>query len=244
MKIVHPRAEVRLFVIGFAYAPMASGGGTKLEHESLPMWALMRTGEIRTSLGQEYILGIGQNSGVHPTFSKLIENLHPLARNDLFRTIKDQPVSVRRSCQKAMREPPTGHLLLTEITKSDNASGMEVLRMAILLPIHAVREIVFQTNQGFGVWLDKRQLEQIIRHDEMKGENKKIIRQVKIGRLKWQGIQVTLPCFITGPRKITIDLHGDKGDLIFARDSLKCFSKWSREERLKAWEKAMKIRFC
>ena len=57
MFIVENSAELRLFVAGYADAPL-QGSGQGLDSPTLPIWSLFRVGEWETQPHQAHILGL------------------------------------------------------------------------------------------------------------------------------------------------------------------------------------------
>lgn len=243
VRIPQHNTEVRLFLCGFADAPLASMNG-KLAHESLPMWTLMRTGMIEAPDFQEHMIGMDRSAHLQATFSGRFETpLHSL-KSCLYTLIDNQSQGLVRAIGSAF-----GSQTFFDDCEMPHLPGLKVHRVAALLSTERLRTIKFSVEEGFCIFLDKKNLERWLASKiagnrvllkDLRGPVRKIVKA--LGKDKITIKRICIPSIDFSSGKLTANLSVDDNDIKFVCQALSKWEKRSRGERLAAWDKAGKMK--
>src|ERR1035437_738139 len=243
-------AEIRFFLCCFVDVPM-QGNGSGLEHKSVPMWVLVRTGEINTSPGHEYVIGLNRSSEIRPTVSKPLYGLAVDSKHDLALIGSSLPQSLRRKVLKLCGTES----FIERVVPCKVEHGYTYLYGAALVRLDDVRNLAFSVQEGFGLFLHQGNLEALAAVNKkkevawrnfsslnVKEQAKDLKRFSKSGKknsgnmpiieIDMAGVQVK-----EGKLNAKIQIHD--GDLAFVRHCMETWRIASEKDRAARWKKFM-----
>jgi hypothetical protein len=188
--------------------------------------------------GDEYMLGMHYDTGIHAPFIDQEESLHASTGLNFIPLLNGQTARVREATRKVLvRSRPTN--FTCHLSKGPRRGLDEILRGAVLLHLDVVKEISFSILQGFGMFLRNYDLKKISKAGLEEDRNQTVERTVSIRGVKMHGCILKMPVFSVGPTRLIADLEGEPEDISFMIEALTGFEEASREVRLRAWEKSM-----
>jgi len=182
------------------------------------MWALMRTGMIMTD-GNEGALGIHRSGTLYPTYSQFREHLNPERKKDFVTLLGDQHAGIWGDVRKTI-----GAAKLPFIQKYDDRPSR--LLGAVLLHRNRLKNLVFRNEDGFGVFLQSKDLDVLL---------KKAQRVPKIKVISIQALARYLNRINQGPlpdrSKLNFNLRANPDDIKFVQGAFKTWQVHFEEER-------------
>ena len=227
MALLHEfSATVRLFLAGYANAPL-QGSSTGLDWKTVPMYALFRVGEIETPPGHEYIIGLNPNCYHQPPVLKSIHGLSASQENDFMQAVTALPGNARGPVVLAY------HAASCSEVGKHMQGGTTILRIAVLVKLDVLRKMAFSTQGGFGVFLERKFLDALLKVQENQAKERRLAYNAK------KPHTFCLPVFSIRKQTLHIDLRGNDGDLRFVVEALKKWEYAFRCERETRWRKGM-----
>lgn len=184
------------------------------------MWALMRTGVIMTD-GNEGALGIHRTSTVYPTYSRFIERIGSDRKKDFVTLLEDQPAGIWGDVRKTI-----GDARLPFIQKHDGDNNR--LLGAVLLHRNRLKNLVFRNEDGFGLFLQHRDLDALLKRAQRRPRIKVISIDVLAKYLK----RVKKGPY-TDRSQLNFDLRARPDDIEFIKEAFKTWEVHFEEERQK-----------
>lgn len=229
MRYKRPSADINLYVICFAPAPLQSSSGSvgRLDFPSDPMWVMVRTGK---TMSHSHLFGRDIRGNIEPTFTDELEGTPQVNNKDQFSGLVQKiPTSLTRDFRRSLSAS-----LFTEIVPAERSlTGTPALNGAILLHVDLANQLPFNASQGFPIFLNGNDLRNLARKNKTKAKMDLSETFRHTLRRNWSIRNSTL----------RLTLSFGTCELDFARRALAHFEKASRDQREACWKKSLSIKY-
>ncbi len=226
------KAEARLFICGYVDIPL-SGSNGKIDDAHKPMWALMKTGEIDLNPNVPSILGLRRSSHLSTPFIKKVEHLNLPNPNCLLEIVRRLSTPIKPKVFKEFLQ----NRCFTRFQSRALGFEVEIFRGAVLVPLKLLRSLSFKCEEGFGVFLTRKDLVSMAR------PRKTSTRTVMLSRRKAKIVTMLPADIVTSSNGIRGAWSRDIEDIRFLSHALSKWEEESRKERSAQMRKASKIEY-
>lgn len=186
-------ALVELFIIGEVMTPLESNSDGLITKTPL-LYALLRIGRICTDSHNEYVLGVRLDCHLEPTLCTYIEYLDKDPMCNFRRLARTLPSRLKREVLKNL---PTA--VIEDYPPDHDFRNLVYRRGAVLVPQSALRKMNCTVKDGIGIFVERRQITQILRRGrkeearikaEMDGSNGICTSKIPTWQISSRGLNV------------------------------------------------------